>query len=244
MNDVIERDTAVAQVGGQVTPMQLLQIATQQGADIEKLSQLMALQERWEANEARKAFHRAFSDFKAEAVNVIRNKLVTDGPLKGKSYAELFAVVNAVTPALSKHGLSASWRLSKDEKDWLEVTCTITHTLGHSESVSMGAGPDTGGAKNGIQARASTVTYLERYTLMAATGLAAQGQDDDARGAGARDEVVPDAEGKKKLEACGSLNALTKAWADLTKEQRKTLAAVKDACKTKIEEADREAATT
>lgn len=186
MNEVIERDasTMPVQQGGPVTPMQLLQIATQQGADIEKLTQLMALQERWEANEARKAFHKAFAAFKAETVTVLRNTPIKAGPLAGKSYADLFAVVGAVTPALSKHGLSASWRLSKDEKEWLEVTCTITHSLGHSESVSMGAGPDAGGAKNGIQARASTVTYLERYTLMAATGLAAKDQDND--GAGAR----------------------------------------------------------
>jgi hypothetical protein len=151
--------------------------------------------------------------------------------LKGKSYAELFSVVNAVTPALSRHGLSAAWRLTKDEKDWLEVTCTLTHTLGHSEAVSMGAGPDSGGAKNGIQARASTVTYLERYTLMAATGLAAQGQDDDGAG---RKQVEPDPDGKAKLEACGSMDSLTKAWAALTPDQRKTLAAVKDQCKARI----------
>lgn len=167
-----------------ITPMQMLSMAVSQGADLDKLTKLMDLQERWEKNEARKAFHRAFSAFKSEAVSVIRNKQVTDGPLKGKSYAELFAVVDAVTPALSKHDLSASWRLTKDEKDWIEVTCTITHVLGHSESVPMGALPDTGGAKNVIQARASTVTYLERYTLMAAVGLAAKGQDDDGGGGG------------------------------------------------------------
>lgn len=240
MNEVVTAETR-ALPAAPVTPMHLLQVATEKGADLDKLQQLMALQERWEANEARKAYHRAFSDFKAEAVSVVRNKLVTDGPLKGKSYAELFAVVDAVTPALSKHGLSASWRLSKDEKDWLEVTCTITHTLGHSESVSMGAMPDTGGAKNGIQARASTVTYLERYTILAATGLAARNQDDDGRGGGGT-QVEPDAEGKAKLEACGSLSALAAAWKALTPEQRKTLGETVKACKRRIEEADREAA--
>ena len=235
MNEVIERDAPVVQA--QVTPMSMLQMAVQKGTDMAQLEKLMELQERWERNEARKAFNLAFSEFKAEAVTVIRNKLVTDGPLKGKSYAELFAVVNAVTPALSKHGLSAAWRLSKDEKDWLEVTCTITHTLGHSESVSMGAMPDAGGAKNSIQARASTVTYLERYTLMAATGLAAQNTDDDGRGAG-KAEVEPDAAGRKALESCGSLAALQEAWKGLTAAQRKTLGPTKDQCKARILEAE------
>src|SRR6266480_380051 len=110
--------------------------------DVAKLEQLLAVKERWEATEARKAFNEAFAAFKAEAVEIIKNRPVTDGPLKNKKYAELFSVVNAVTPALSKHGLSASWRLTKDEKDWIEVTCTLKHVLGHLESVSMGAGPD------------------------------------------------------------------------------------------------------
>ena len=39
-----------------VTPMQMLQIAVEQGADLDRLEKLMDMQERWEANEARKAF--------------------------------------------------------------------------------------------------------------------------------------------------------------------------------------------
>lgn len=221
-----------------VTPMMMLNMAVSKGADLAHLQQLMDLQERWEKNEARKAYNQAFSDFKAEAVQVIKSKPVTAGPLAGTKYADLFAVVGAVTPALSKHGLSASWRLTKDEKDWLEVTCTITHILGHAESTAFGGPPDTGGAKNAIQARASTVNYLERYSLLAATGLAAQNQDDDGRGAGARSSVEPDEAGKAALEACGSDAALKKAWSALTPEQRSTLSGVMADCKRKIREAD------
>ena len=59
------------------------------------------------------------------------------------------------------------------------MTCTIKHVGGHSDSVSLGGPPDSGGAKNAIQARASTVTYLERYTLKAITGLAEADDDTD-----------------------------------------------------------------
>ena len=48
----------------------------------------------------------------------------------------------------------------------------------------MGSAPDTGPGRNAIQARASAVNYLERYTLLAATGTAAAGQDNDGNGAG------------------------------------------------------------
>lgn len=183
MNEVIERvDTPPAQHHHAITPSNpayLLQLAVEQGADLDKLERLMALQERWEADQARKAYNAAFTAFKAEAVKILKGRKVTDGPLKGKSYAELHDVVDAVTPALSAHGLSAAWKLTKDEKDWLEVTCTLKHVGGHAESVSMGGSPDVGGAKNAIQARASSVTYLQRYTLKAITGLSEHDDDTD-----------------------------------------------------------------
>lgn len=175
------KQTAVATMA---TPADLLRIAVESGADLDRLERLMALQERWQAGEAKRAYDTAFSAFKAEAVTIIRGKLVTDGPLKNKRYAELHDVVNAVTPALSRHGLSSSWKLTKDEPQWMEVTCYLRHVAGHEESVSMGGPPDAGGAKNAIQARASTKTYLERYTLKAITGLSEQDDDDDGQGSG------------------------------------------------------------
>lgn len=223
----------------QANPMAMLAEAVRRGMEPATLKDLMDLQERWEKAEALKAYNEAFAAFKAEAVSVVRNKTVTDGPLRGKSYVELFAVVDAVTPALSRHGLSAAWKVTKDERDWIEVTCSLKHVKGHAESVSFGGPPDAGGAKNSIQARASTKTYLERYTLLSVTGLAAKDADTDGRSGKA--EVEPDPEGKKILEGCASLTGLQEAWKGLTAAQRKTLAAVKDECKARIEAADREA---
>lgn len=161
------------------SPMGMMLAAVQQGATLEQVEKMMDLQERWAKAEAKKAYDEAFANFKAEAVKIIKGKDVTDGPLKGKTYAELHDVVNAVTPALSKHGLSSSWKLTRDDRDWMEVTCYLRHVGGHEESVSMGGPPDNGGAKNAIQARASTKTYLERYTLKAITGLSEQNDDTD-----------------------------------------------------------------
>lgn len=173
------------------SPASMMLAAMDRGASLEQIEKMMTLQERWEANEARKAYNAAFSAFKAEAVRIVKNREVTDGPLRGKAYAELHSVVDALTPALSRHGLSASWKLTKDELQWMEVTCTLRHVQGHEESVSMGGPPDAGGAKNAIQARASTKSYLERYTLKAICGVAEGGEDDDGNG-GAGDARLPD----------------------------------------------------
>lgn len=174
--------TPVVQPAGELapnSPIAMMLAARAQGVSMQEFREMMDLHVDWERHEAEKAYNVAFAAFKAEAVRIIKGREVTDGPLRGRAYAELHDVVDAVTPALSKHGLSASWKLTRDEKDWLEVTCTLKHIRGHSETVSMGGPPDTGGAKNVLQARASTKSYLERYTLKAICGVAEGGDDLD-----------------------------------------------------------------
>jgi hypothetical protein len=161
------------------SPLALIQQAIDKGISGEHLNALMDFAERLQANQARKAYTAAFAAFKAEAVRIVKNVDVKLGPLAGKKYADLFGVTNTVIPILAKHGLSHSWKPTKDTPEWIEITCIITHEMGHSESVSLGGAPDIGPGRNAIQARASSVSYLERYTLLAATGLAACGEDTD-----------------------------------------------------------------
>lgn len=218
MNEMIESNPSA--IVSNPTPAHLLQIAVQQGTSLDQLERLMALQERWEATEARKAYDAAFSAFKAEAVVIVKNKSVSAGPLSGKKYAELFSVVNAVTPALSRHGLSSFWQITKDMPDWIEVTCTLKHVAGHTETVSMGGPPDIGGAKNPIQARASTVSYLQRYTLKAITGLSEQ--DDDTDGGHGGYEENPKLQAGRDA-AMDGMAALTAWWGSLSASERKSM---------------------
>lgn len=181
----------------------------------------MDLQDRYNAAQAERAYNAAFAAFKSEAVRIIKGREVTDGPLRGRAYAELHDVVDAVTPALSRHGLSASWRLTRDEKDWIEVTCMLKHIGGHSESVSMGGPPDTGGAKNALQARASTKSYLERYTLKAICGVAEGGDDTDGNPPPA---AVPlELLAAAREAAMGGWAALSKHIKSLSPEEREAL---------------------
>lgn len=201
-----------------MNPMQMLAFAVQQGADLDKLRTLMDLKREWEADEARCRFNEAFAAFKAEAIVIVKSTTIKDGPLKGKKHANLFDVVVAVTPKLSAHKLGISWKLSKDEKDWMEVTCTLRHAAGHSESVSMGGGPDIGPGRNAIQARGSTKAYLERYTATAILGLAAKDDDDDGNSAGKKPEAVDAPQGYENwktdmtAKADEGLQALTETW--------------------------------
>jgi hypothetical protein len=157
----------------------IIQYAIERGAGIDTIERLIALKEREDENQARRAFNVAFAEFKAEAVTLLRTKKYTDGPLKAQKHVELGEIVKVSTPALAKHGLSISWKLTKDSPEWMEVTCVLRHIAGHSETVSMGGAPDTGPGRNAIQARGSAKTYLERYTATAILGLAPEDEDTD-----------------------------------------------------------------
>jgi hypothetical protein len=221
------------------SPAAMMLTALGRGATLEQIEKMMQLQREWDADQARKAYNVAFADFKAEAVHIVKNRKVDNGPLAGKSYAELHAVVDALTPALSRHGLSASWKLTRDEKDWMEVTCYLRHVSGHEESVSMGGPPDTGGAKNAIQARASTKSYLERYTLKAICGVAEGGDDNDGNGTTAGDGE-PSALVKAGREvSMKGMKALLEWWGKLTAKERAALSRDYPGFRAAAEEADR-----
>jgi hypothetical protein len=165
-----------------VTPMQLIERASAAGASIETLQQLFELKLRVEADEARKAFNAAMADFKAHPPRINKNKHVKFGSTE-YDHATLDNVTDSITAALSKVGISHKWAIEqKDGK--IIVTCVLTHNLGHSERTPIEAAADTSGSKNAIQAIGSAVTYLQRYTLLSATGLAVAGADNDGQTAG------------------------------------------------------------
>ena len=156
-----------------VTPMQMLQIAVQQGADLDKLQKLMDLQERWEANEAKKAYVDALARFRAICPTIAKDR---EG--HNTRYAGLANTLETVNGLLSQCGLSHSWR-TEQRDGFINVQCCVTHIKGHTECTSLTAAPDKTGSKNDIQAVGSTVTYLERYTLFAILGMASAEMDDD-----------------------------------------------------------------
>lgn len=169
----------------EITPAQMLQIAVQQGADLDRLQKLMDLQERWEANQARKAFVAAMAAFKSQPPEIVKDKHVaytnSRNQITEYDHATLGGVCAAIVKGLSEHGISHRWDVKQSENR-IHVTCILTHAQGHSESVSLNSAADDSGGKNGIQAIGSAITYLQRYTLLAATGLAAIDDDDDGKG--------------------------------------------------------------
>lgn len=163
-------------------PMRLISKAIDRGLGPDDLDKLMALQERWEANEERKAYTAAMAAFKAENIDVRKTAEVKYGQTH-YFHADLGKVMAIVNPLLGKHELSLDWDAGMDDEALVWVSCRVTHAAGHrSAPVTLKAPLDNTGQKNVIQQQTSTISYLKRQTAFLVLGLQARDDDDDGRG--------------------------------------------------------------
>lgn len=200
----------------------------------------MTLQERWQAQQARQACFAARARFQATVPPIPKlGKAEYESNRTGKrtsySFAKLDDIANAIRQAAQDCGLSYHWEIA-DAGDVITVTCIVTHIEGHSERTTMNAAPDDSGAKNVIQQRGSSVTYLQRYTLIGALGLTTAQEDDDGKGAGnlnvediiAHNEVVRAQwfnihDIKAGLLEGGYIQRAAEAWADMSEDVKRAL---------------------
>lgn len=168
-----------------ITPLSMIDKALNTpNVSVNVIDRLMTLQERYDAALSKKAFIAARSEAKAKISEtpIVRNRVGHNS----KRYADFEAYAKVIDPILSEHGLSYGFETQQDDKA-IKVTCVLSHRDGH-ETRNMLSGPaDATGNKNAIQAIGSTLTYLQRYTLQAALGLAAS-DDDDGKASDPRDE--------------------------------------------------------
>lgn len=153
-------------------------MATNPEIDPDRIERFIALKERIDASAAKLAFSQAVADAKARIADspIVKNKVGNNQ----KAYADFSAYAKVIDPILSDLGLT--YRFRTDQTDRITVTCVITGH-GHEEENTLSGPADTTGSKNAIQAIGSTLTYLQRYTLVQALGLAAS-DDDDGKAAG------------------------------------------------------------
>ena len=165
-------------------PAGIMLAMAQYGVSAADLRELLSMQREWRADEARNAFNAALAAF-------VRARLCPQdqgcrlqsqkGDFVGYKHAELSDVVAAVGPALAISTACPTAGMSP--RPGLD--------LGQSASSSMrpdtanpwrwAARPTTPAKKNAIQQIASTVSYLQRYTLKAITGVAEENDDDGRR---------------------------------------------------------------
>ena len=162
--------------------------------NLEKLERLMVMRREMLADTARRDFDDAMARAKAEIPTIAKNRLVSFGTAGGKTeyrHEDLAEIARTVDPILGKYGLSYRFQTTSEVDRPITVTCIVFHRGGHFEKNTLIGPRDESGKKNSLQQIGSTLSYLQRYTLKAALGLAAS-NDDDGKDSGGAPAAIND----------------------------------------------------
>ncbi|MEY4636531.1 MAG: hypothetical protein RJA55_2329 [Acidobacteriota bacterium] len=247
-------------IGAGATPEQLERVLELQvRADNHKL-EMMREKRRMDEEDrkaaAARAFDSAMTKLRKHNVIIPKTKEVVQtarggGPGPRFMQSEFDVVCSRLSPALYDCGLSFRHDMRFDIRPWkadgsnpavpagteitipwVYVTCYLTHSEGHTEALTLEGPPDTSGSKNPLQEMQSTASYLKRQSLLAITGTATGGEDDENRlrnrgQQGGTDDTGADVlDGLRTAgrdEALKGLKALTAWWGSLSGRQRTDL---------------------
>lgn len=166
-------------------PMTLIQTAIEHKADPEQLGKLMDLQERWEANHARKAYNAAMVAVQGELPRVCSDKRNTQ---TNSDYPTETRVRQTIQKKCLEHGFTFTVdEAAPPQDDMLCVRLTIRHADGHEATMIRYGKVDMYGPKGNpnsthVQGCQKTTTYLGRRMLLQAFGVVVDGDDDDGNG--------------------------------------------------------------
>lgn len=206
----------------------------------EQIGQMMDLRDRQARFVNEKLFREAFAAFRGENIIVPKTKGVDRGKAGSFVQAEYHVAANLLSPALSRHGFGfrhdqkfGTRRVMTEgvESDigWVWVTCFLEHRAGHTEKLELEGPQGDLSANTPTQNMQATASYLKRQALLAITGTATGGEDDEngmrGKSAGKADEREPD---ESLLQAgrdasMKGMKALTAWWGALTAKQRSEL---------------------
>lgn len=167
--------TTALQTVEPTNPLAILAAAVERGADPEQLDKLLALQERFERNEAAKAFSDALAEFQRLCPPVVKSREAGTGNFK-YAYAGYEDVWKVAGPYLADLGISVSFSTDQQDKG---ILGTIFVRKGiHEVSRTMYL-PLPGMRVNDSQQYGAAVKYVKRYLLEAALNIVTQGEPED-----------------------------------------------------------------
>ncbi len=169
-----------------LTPLMILQSAVEHGTSADELEKLMNMQERWERNQAQKAYAAAMHACQEKMPKVVKG---SQNKQSGNWYADLESVQEVARPIYSSFGFSlcfgeADCPLEKHKR----TICDVTHSGGHMRQYHIDLPVDgVGGAGNAIkgmnpvQGCISTTSYGQRRLTCMIFNITITDEDDDGQ---------------------------------------------------------------
>lgn len=174
------------------TPMHLLSQAVANNVDTDKLEKLMALQGRWEKNQAEKAFNVAMNECQAKMPTVVRDKKNTQ---TGKLYAPVETVQSYAKPVYIAHGFSLTFGTEIGSEPGLtHCYVDVRHAAGHTVRQYIhnlgldNKGPKGNDVKTEVQGMMSTLSYAQGRLIRLAFNIIVGDEDRD----GQSSTITPD----------------------------------------------------
>ena len=228
----------------QTSPLAILKAAVDQGAPIDTIERLVALQERMQAKEAERqwddAMNRCQKQMRVIGVNATN-------PQTRSRYANYEKLDSVLRPIYSAEGFSLSFgTIDCPINEHVRVTCRVSRS-GYSRDYQVdmptdGKGPKGGDVMTKTHAAGSAVAYGMRYLLKMIFNVAVGETDDDGNAAGNRVSEPELLERIDWIRNSGTLEELQSAyvqsfkWAKESGDQdaMKSLVAAKDSKKREL----------
>ena len=175
-------DVSVAEAAERpMTPWEMLSYALKNNFPAEQLKTFTELYREWRKDDAENQYNVAIAKAARKFPVIIKKNRASFGTGKAAYvYEDLGEIQRAIKEPLSENGLHYRWETDEDEATArVIVTCVVSHDGGYSRSATSCPRSATPAAtRAACKALGSIVTYLQRYTLKAALGLAAAADTD------------------------------------------------------------------
>lgn len=184
------------------SPADVIRMAVAGKANLDKMEKFLELQERFEANQARKIFTSAFSNAQAQIATVLKTKV---NPQTNSKYATLEDIIKSAQPIYTGEGFSIIFYEGETAvPECIRICADVLHRAGHKETYHYDIPLDGVGLKGNpnmtkIHAKASSTSYGRRYLMCMIWNIPTQ--DDDAQSAIAPIELITEKQRKQILDA-------------------------------------------
>jgi hypothetical protein len=204
---VVAKEKNIAKVEGN-SPADIIRMAVSGGADLDKLEKLLNLQERYEANEARKIFASSFATAQANIASVLKTK---DNAQTHSKYADLSDIIKSAQPVYTKEGFSVIFYEGVTiAPECIRICADVLHKAGHKETYFYDVPLDGTGLRGNanmtkIHGKSSSTSYGRRYLMCMIWNIPTQ--DDDGNNAGKPVELIDEKQLNQILDSINELGA-------------------------------------
>jgi hypothetical protein len=164
----------------------LVKIAMDKGFDLDRLQQVIDMQERQEAKAAEREYVDAMNRCQEKMPIIVRDK---ENQLTKSSYARLETVAAAIRPVYTSEGFTLEFSEGVSPlPNHRRVLCQVQHRGGHKKEFHLDSPIDDVGAqgkanKTAIQGLGSMISYLRRYLTLMIFNIVVADEDNDGNGA-------------------------------------------------------------